>query len=66
MTKHNVIVYSTSSCPWCVRAKEWLKENNINFTSYDVCENHEKAQEMIKKSVQMGVPVIDVDGHIII
>lgn len=61
-----VTVYSTSSCPFCIRAKEFLKENNIEFEDIDVSVNQEKAQEMIDKTGQMGVPVLDIDGEIII
>lgn len=61
-----VTVYSTTTCPFCVRAKQFLKENNIAFEEIDVSENHAKAQEMIKKSGQMGVPVIEIDGEIIV
>ena len=62
----NVTVYSTPTCPFCIRAKQYLKENNIQFTEIDVSEEHEKAQEMIDKSGQMGVPVIEIDGRIIV
>ena len=62
----NVIVYSTPTCPFCVRAKQFLKDNNIQFEDIDVSENHEKAQEMIKKSGQMGVPVLEIDGAIVV
>jgi len=62
----NVIVYSTSTCPFCIRAKQYLKENNIQFTGYDVGSNPDKADEMIKKSGQMGVPVIEIDGKIVV
>lgn len=61
-----VIVYSTPTCPYCTMAADWLKENNIEFEYVDVAANQERAQEMIKKSGQMGVPVIDVDGQIVI
>jgi glutaredoxin-like YruB-family protein len=61
-----VNVYSTPTCPYCIRAKQFLKENNVAFTDYDVGSNKAKAQEMIKKSGQMGVPVIDIDGEIIV
>jgi glutaredoxin len=47
-------------------AKEWLKENNIEFQDINVAEDHEAGQEMVKKSGQMGVPVIDVEGKIIV
>lgn len=61
-----VIVYSTQTCPWCVRVKDFLKENNVEFEDINVGENQEKAQEMVQKSGQTGVPVIDIDGQIII
>lgn len=61
-----VTVYSTPTCPFCVRAKQFLKENSIRFEDIDVSENQEKAQEMIKRSGQMGVPVLDIDGKIIV
>lgn len=61
-----VIVYSTSTCPFCIRAKQYLKDNNVQFTEHDVGADQAKAQEMIKKSDQMGVPVLDIDGTIIV
>ena len=61
-----VRVYSTATCPWCHTAKEFLTKNNIKFEDIDVGENQEAAQEMVEKSGQMGVPVIEVDGQIII
>jgi glutaredoxin-like YruB-family protein len=62
----NVIVYSTPTCPWCARTKQFLKENNITFQDFDVSSNQQAAEEMIKKSGQMGVPVLDIDGEIIL
>jgi glutaredoxin 3 len=61
-----VKVYSTSTCPWCVRVKEFLKEHKIKFEDIDVSVNRTAAMEMIKKSGQTGVPVVDIDGQIII
>ena len=61
-----IIVYSTPACPWCVRVKEFLKEHKIKFEDIDVSANREKAMEMVEKSGQMGVPVIDVDGEIVV
>ena len=66
MAKHKIIVYSTEHCIWCVRAKEFFKKNKIEFKEVDVNENREAAEEMIKKSGQTGVPVIEIDGKIII
>lgn len=62
----NVTVYSTPTCPFCVRAKQFLKDNKIEFTNYDVGADQVKADEMIKKSGQMGVPVLDIEGEIIV
>jgi len=62
----NVIVYSTPTCPFCIRAKQFLKENNIAFQDIDVSVDHAKAQEMIKKSGQMGVPVLEIGGDIVV
>ena len=61
-----VIVYSTETCPYCVMAKDYLKKNNVEFEDINVNENHDAAKEMIEKSGQRGVPVIDIDSQIII
>lgn len=61
-----VKVYSTPTCPYCKMAKQFLSENNIQFEDVDVSSNQTAAQEMISKSGQMGVPVIDIDGQIIV
>ena len=63
---NSVIVYSTPTCPFCIRAKQFLKDNNVQFEDIDVSENQEKAQEMIKKSGQMGVPVLEIGGDIVV
>ena len=61
-----VKIYSTSTCPWCKKTKEFFKENNIEYEEIDVSTNQEAQKEMIDKSGQMGVPVIDIDGEIIV
>lgn len=61
-----VTIYSTPTCPWCHKTKDYLTEKNIPFTDINVAENEIKAQEMVEKSGQMGVPVIDIDGEIIV
>lgn len=67
MTKeHNVIVYSTEWCPWCHRAREWLTKNKINYELRDPEKNPKYASELVQKSGQMGIPVIDIDGNIIV
>jgi glutaredoxin-like YruB-family protein len=62
----NVKVYSTPACPWCIKAKNFLKEHKIEFEDIDVSGDHEAAHEMMEKSGQMGVPVLDINGTIIV
>ncbi len=61
-----VIVYSTPSCPWCTRLKNYLKEKNVKFEDVDVAANRSRAEEMQRKSGQMGVPQTDIQGQIIV
>ena len=61
-----VKVYTTKSCPFCVTLKDFLKNNNVEFESFDVAEDLEARKEMIERSGQMGVPVMDIDGQIVI
>ena len=61
-----VTVYSTDWCPWCTRVKDFLKENNIEFEDVNVQNDPARAQEMLAKSGQMGVPVVDIGGKIIV
>jgi glutaredoxin 3 len=61
-----VKIYSTPTCPWCKKAKEYFKENNIKFTDVDVSADEAAQKEMVEKSGQMGVPVIDIDGKILV
>lgn len=61
-----VKVYSTPTCPYCHMAKDFFKENNVEFDDLDVSSDEKARNEMIEKSGQMGVPVIDIDGEIIV
>ncbi len=61
-----VKVYSTPTCPYCNMLKNFLNEKNIPFENIDVAKDRESAKEMINKSGQMGVPVTDIEGKIII
>lgn len=61
-----VKVYSTPTCPYCKMAKTYLEEKNVAFEDVDVSADATGRDEMIKKSGQMGVPVIDVEGEIIV
>ncbi|MGB3081477.1 MAG: glutaredoxin domain-containing protein [Candidatus Omnitrophota bacterium] len=62
----NVKVYSTPTCPYCLKVKQFLKDNNIDFEDIDVSADQNMVQEMVQKSGQMGVPVLDVEGEIIV
>jgi glutaredoxin-like YruB-family protein len=61
-----VKVFSTPTCPWCQKVKEFLKEKNVEFEDIDVSTNQEAAKEMVEKSGQMGVPVVMVDSEVIV
>jgi glutaredoxin-like YruB-family protein len=61
-----VKVYSTPTCPYCVSAKAYLKENKVDFEDIDVSKNSSAANEMVEKSGQMGVPVIIIDDKVVI
>ncbi len=59
-------VFSTPFCIYCVSLKQFLKKHNIEFEEVDVSEDKVAQEEMIKKSGQMGVPVVEIDGEIIV
>ena len=61
-----VRIFSTPSCPYCVTLKEYLKEHDVAFEDIDASQNKNALNEMVEKSGQMGVPVVDIDGEIII
>lgn len=63
---NNVTVYSTPSCHFCHMAKDFFKEKNVAFQEFDVAADHDKRQEMIAKSGQMGVPVILIGNNVIV
>lgn len=62
----SVKVYSTPTCPYCKMAKDFLKQNKIPFEDIDVSKDNKYVVEMFKKSGQMGVPVLDINGRIIV
>ena len=66
MKNHKVIIYSTTTCPYCVYAKDYFKNKGVAFEDKNVSNDRAAGQEMIAKSGQMGVPVIDIDGQIIV
>jgi glutaredoxin-like YruB-family protein len=60
-----VKVYSTPTCPYCKKAKEYLSSKGISYQDIDVSSNKAAADEMVKLSGHMGVPVITIDGNVI-
>lgn len=63
---HKVIIYTTPSCVYCKMTKEFFAKNNVQYEEKDVAVDAKAREEMLEKSEQLGVPVIDVDGTIII
>lgn len=61
-----VKLYTTSTCPWCVKTKEFLKANNVNYQEVNVGADEKARNEMFEKSGQFGVPVTDVNGIVIV
>jgi glutaredoxin-like YruB-family protein len=66
MTQKTVTIYSTPTCHFCHMAKDFFTANNVQFTDYNVATDLEKRREMVDKSQQMGVPVIDIGGEIVV
>lgn len=63
---NDIKVYSTNSCPWCVKAKKYLQSKNIDYKDINVSVDRDAAMEMVQKSGQMGVPVLDINGNIVV
>ena len=62
----SVVVYSTNSCPWCVKAKEYLDSLKVAYESVNVSEDRDAAAEIVQKTRQRGVPVIKVGERYIV
>lgn len=61
-----VKIYSTPTCVYCKMAKEFFAKNNIKYEEHNVAEDLKAREEMVQKSGQLGVPVIDVDGQVVV
>lgn len=61
-----VTVYTTPTCTWCNTIKTYLNENGVRFTEVDVASNPSRAEEMVRKSGQQGVPQTDINGQIVV
>jgi glutaredoxin 3 len=66
LAEHKIVVYSTPNCPWCTRAKDYLKKIGANYEEKDVSVDIRSAKEMVQLSGQMGVPVIVIDDQVVI
>jgi glutaredoxin-like YruB-family protein len=61
-----VTLYTTPTCAYCHKTKDYLRQRKVRFTEYNVASNRAKADEMVRKSGQMGVPVVDINGRVIV
>ena len=61
-----VLVYTTPTCPHCIKLKDYLKSKKVEFENIDVSSSRDKLQEMIDKSEQISVPVLDIGGRIMV
>lgn len=62
----DVIIYSTPTCVYCKAAKDFFKEHNVEYVEKNVAEDEQARDDMVEKSGQMGVPVIDIKGNIVV
>lgn len=60
-----VVIFSTPMCPYCETLKEFLKEKNIKFEEVDLSQDEKAKEEVIKKSGQLGVPVVEINGEMV-
>lgn len=66
MTNKKIIIYSTPTCVYCKMAKEFFAKNNIVYEEKDVATDTVAREEMMQKSHQLGVPVVDIEGEIFV
>jgi len=63
---HRVVVYTSPVCSWCAAVKSYLMKNHIVFREVDISRDEKAAQDLIRRSGQMGVPQTDIDGRIVV
>jgi len=63
---HRVVVFSSPTCVWCMRAKTYLRTQGVAFRDVDVSRDPAAARDLVRRTGQMGVPVIEIDGHPIV
>jgi len=61
-----ITIYTTPECAYCKLTKDFFRQNNISYEEKDVSVDDETREEMAAKSGQLGVPVIDIDGKIVV
>lgn len=61
-----ISVYTTPTCSYCTMVKNYFREKGIRFNEYNVARDMRRADEMVRKSGQMGVPVVDINGRVIV
>ncbi len=66
MADKKVVIYSTPTCPYCKRAKDYLSRKGIPYVDYNVAQDRDKAKEMMQKTGQMSVPVITINGEVVV
>ncbi len=59
-------IFNSPTCPYCHTLKEFLKEKGIEFEDIDVSQDSQALAEMIEKSGQVGVPVVEINGEIVV
>ena len=64
--RHRVLVFTTPTCPWCNRAKAYLRQQHVPFREVDVSRDSSAARDLVRRTGQMGVPVIEIDGRPIV
>lgn len=64
--KHRVLVFTTPTCSWCRRVKDYLRERHVQFREIDVSRDAKAARDLVRRTGQMGVPVVEIDGRPIV
>ena len=64
--RHRVLVFTTPTCPWCTRAKSYLRSRGVKFREVDVARDPAAARDLVRRTGQMGVPVVEIDGKPIV
>jgi glutaredoxin 3 len=64
--RHRVVVFSSPTCVWCSRAKTYLRSRGVPFRDVDVSRDPAAARDLVRRTGQMGVPVIEIDGGAIV